>query len=125
MITIQNLLDLGILNDSIYVYTYDDEYNAVMDYALNHEQNELNKRLIILNAIHANSHFTLTIKPDDYLIQRYNQSKEIEMKEAVVKIRRLCNETDNCSDCPYYLENNTIHTIKDNCRLHNTPPYAW
>lgn len=53
MITINHLLDLGILNDSNYEYTYAGEYFDVMDYAHKHESNELNKRLIILRSTSA------------------------------------------------------------------------
>ena len=117
MITIQHLLDLGILNSDNYYYIYDDEYIKVMDYALNLD--ELNKRLIILSAKYENCRFCLNIKPDDYLICRYKQNIETEAMKAIATIRKICEETENCKLCPFLIEE------KEKCKFLNTTPFNW
>lgn len=126
MITIQHLLHLGILNESNYEYTYADEYNKVIDFAYkDNEVDELNKRLIVLSVIHNSGKFVLNIKPDDYLIRRYEQSKETEMMKAVGTIRKMCNEIPNCKLCPYYTEVKPNGSLSDNCKLAKTAPFNW
>lgn len=126
MITINHLLDLGILNDSNYDYKYAYEYYDVMDYAHKHESNELNKRLIILSSTSAgDGKVTLIIKPDDYLIYRYRQSKESEMQDAVNKVRILCLGTYDCKNCPYYRELKPNDTMLNNCLLAGRIPAEW
>lgn len=126
MITINHLLELGILNDSNYQYTYTDEYEDVIDYAYKHEADELNKRLIILHGtIPEEGKVTLVIKPDDYLIRRYQQSKESEMQDAVNKIRKFCLETFDCKGCPYHRELKPNGSTLDNCLLAGRIPIEW
>lgn len=126
MITINHLLDLGILSDSNYEYKYADEYFDVMDYAHKHEADELNKRLIILRSTSAGEgKVTLDIKPDDYLIRRYQQSKEYEMQDAVNKVRKLCIDTYDCKNCPYYRELKPNGLMSDNCLLAGRIPPEW
>lgn len=119
MITIQHLLDLGILTDDNYQYRYDDEYNKVMDYALNYDQNELDKRLIILSAKYEDCCFRLFIKPDDYLICRYKQNIETQAMNAVATIRKICEETENCKLCPFFIID------KEKCKFSNVTPFNW
>lgn len=120
MITIQHLLDLGILNHSNYCYIYDNEYDKVMDYANKHESNELNKRLIIVSAKYEyDGCLHLIIKPDDYLIISYKHSIETELMNAVSIIRKMCIETENCKLCPYFIED------KEKCKFSNVTPLNW
>lgn len=123
--TIQQLLDIGILNDSNYEYTYAAEYDRVMDYVYKHEAGELNKRLIVLIATYNSGKFMLNIKPDDYLIRRYEQVQNYDMMEAVTKVSEMCKKISDCKKCQYYRELKPNGSLFDNCLLAGSIPSEW
>lgn len=125
MITIQSLLDLGILTDTNYQYTYDDEYDKVVDYAYKNEAETYNDHLIIVDTLENNSGvFTLTIVPDEYLKCKYNSLINAELIDAVQSVRVKCNSI-SCKECPYYTNTKPNGSPFENCKLTKSVPYLW
>lgn len=124
MITIQHLLDLGMLNDENYVYRFDDEYNDVMNYAQYYESKDLYRHLNIVKCETRDRDFRLTITPDAYLVGKYRDESNKELIDAVQAVRVKCNSI-SCKECPYYTNTKPGGSPFENCKLTKSAPYLW
>ena len=124
MITIQDLLDLGILIESNYMYDYDDIYNGVIDYAYNFES-KVDSHLIILSSVIENDYlFKLRIMPDEYLKHKYAENKNRELIAMTTALKEKC-VSIGCKECPYYTNAKPGGSPFENCKLVETAPYLW
>ena len=123
MITIQQLLDLGILNDNNYMCTYDDKYDKIVDYAFKFE-NEYNNHFIVLQVATEDGLFKVTIMPDGHLISMYTSSINRELIDTVQIIKDKC-VSISCKECPYYMNVDPDGEPFKNCKLTKSAPYLW